>query len=98
MAQFIHPATSYELLDLSAFDGSYEDIERVLGNNQDIAANWTMLGVEQLGSDQKRVIVIERSHLGVGYIVGDGIHFGRAVVASEKEVKDIIQDYGLHWE
>lgn len=75
---FFHAATDEELYNLRAFDGSYESIEHKLGDNQDILTNWMLVDVEPYG-ERKCVVLLERSSLAVACVVGDGVHFGRAI-------------------
>ena len=94
MSTSFHPATEEEVVNLAAFDGSFEEIEGVIGNPTDIAGNWSQLGVEPEGARQ-RVVLIERSSSGIAFIVGDGVHFGRARVPTEAEVAEVVARFGL---
>lgn len=93
----VHPASDDDLYNLRAFDGSYRDIAHCLGDNQDILTNWWLLGVEPHG-DRKRAVLLERSTLAVAFVIGDGVHFGRAAAPSAEEVGALVERYGLHWE
>jgi hypothetical protein len=95
MATRVHAAIEEELVNLAAFDGSYEEIDHVIGNPTDIAGNWMKLGVENAG-ERKRVVLIERSSLGLAYVMGDGIHFGKVESVTAQEAADLFMKYGLH--
>jgi hypothetical protein len=93
----LHPATPYELYNLRAFDGSSDDIDHRLGDNQDIVSNWWKVGVEP-HAGRKRVVLVERSSLAVAFIDGDGVHFGRVVAPTAEEVGEVVKRHGLRWE
>ena len=96
MALF-HPASTEDLYNLKAFERSGDDIAHRLGDNQDIVANWWLVGVEPDG-DKQRAVLIDRSSLTVAFIVGDGVRFGRVVAPSADEVASVVLRFGLHWE
>lgn len=94
MIHAIHPASEQELYNLTSFVGSDISIEQALGNPTDIAANWMILGIEEIPtSDHKRVIVLERSTSAIAYIIGDGEYFGQVDAPTESETQDIIKRY-----
>lgn len=90
-----HAATDEDLSNLRAFDGSYREIEPLLQDNQEILTNWWLLGVEPHGA-RKRAVLLERSSLAVAYVVGDGVHFGRAASPTAEEVAGVAARF--RWE
>ncbi len=92
-----HPATADDLYNLKAFEHSRDDIAHRLGDNQDIVADWWLVGVEPDG-DKLRAVLIDRSALAVAFIVGDGVRFGRVVAPTADEVAAVVLRFGLHWE
>jgi hypothetical protein len=89
-------ATDDELSNLRAFDGSYEVVAHRVDDNQDILANWWILGVEPV-SGQYRIVLLERSTDAFAFVVGDGVHFGRAAAPREAEVPELVARYGLRF-
>lgn len=94
---FFHPANDDELYNLRAFDGTRDIVADRIQDNQEIVANWSLLGVEAHG-DKKRVVLYERSSLAVAFVVGDGVHFGRAAAPTADDVAAVVRRYGLRWE
>lgn len=92
----IRSATEDELYDLRVFEGSLDEIELRIRDNQDIVCNWSLLCVEPHG-EQQRAVLIERSSLAVAWIVGDGARFGKVVAPPAEEVEALVRRRGLHW-
>lgn len=70
-----HPATPFELAELTWFAGSGRDVEKALADNQDVLCNWVIIGVHPRGASF-RMYLAEASNDAVACIDGDGRHFG----------------------
>ena len=84
MAEF-HAATPDELYELRLFEGSGEDVELRIRDNQDVVCNWSSFGAEPHGDGQRRLVLVERSSQAIAFVVGDGERFGRVVSPTADE-------------
>ena len=71
----VHAATPYELAELTWFANSGRNVERALGDNQDVLCNWVIIGKAPRGSGF-RTYLSEASCDAVACIDGDGVTFG----------------------
>ena len=92
-----HPATDDDVGNLRLFDASTDPIEATIRNPQEVVANWTKVGVLDTGG-KRRAVLVDRSSLSMAFVEGDGDHFGRVRLPSQKEVADAVRQFGLHWE
>ena len=88
-----HPATADELYELRVFEGSGDNVEWRIRDNQDIACNWSSFGTEPHGDGQTRLILIERSSLAIAFVIGDGERFGRVVSPTLEEAAAVAERF-----
>ncbi len=79
-----HPATPFELAELTWFAGSGRDVEKAVADNQDVLCNWVIVGVHPRGT-AFRTYLVECSVDAVACIDGDGIHFGTVSSPSQPD-------------